>query len=119
MKLICSDVPAIMIIAAAMVMVSVLFFTIYYSGSIYKNLCIYKKILQPPYVCTLIASSGSFSSMYLLILDLARSFRYDTSLLTMANPTCNTYVILLWVYPLLQSSCTLSLLHCMWCVQLL
>jgi len=57
----------------------------------------------------------SLSSMYLLMLVLAWFLRYDTSLLTVANPTCNTCDISLWLYPLLQSSCTLSLLHCICC----
>jgi len=39
MKLISSDVPTVMTIAAPMGAMSVLFFTIYCSSSVYKNVC--------------------------------------------------------------------------------
>ena len=53
--------------------------------------------------------------MYLLMLVFDWFLRYDMSLLTVASPTCNVCDISLWLYPLLQSSCTLSLLHCTCC----
>jgi hypothetical protein len=51
-------------------------------------------------------SSGSRSSMYLLILCLGSFLKYDTSLFTVASPTCSVCDISLCLYPLLQSSCS-------------
>ena len=60
-------------------------------------------------------SSGGLSSMCILILVLACFLRCYTSLFTVSNPPCSTWEIPLWLYPLLQSSCALSLLHCTCC----
>jgi hypothetical protein len=56
-------------------------------------------------------SSGSLSSMYCLILDLACCLRKYTSLLIIDISTCSTFAISDWLSPLLSSSKTLALRH--------